>query len=1307
MKLYEHLLFRPLGKQFSYFSLILLIFSFLAATARAQDSVVWEQGYGYGAGGVADFGPSQKAGSTAYTLDQELADDINMVGTISRVDVHGYTSGFITPDVTSDYYYGLNIRFYAFGADQKPGALLAEYFISKTSVDFLYQSDGLGDLRVRLATPFQATGRHFVTVQAVLDPVMVPGNGGATQKWYWRSDNAVEPIREQGFYFRENSTAPWGRTEPNDGSRNLSMRLWGTRSQTLPPTISQISADTLPQAGRLKITGTNFGNTQGTSSVVINGATAIISYWSETQITAYISDQSTIGTGSVTVVTEGGSSNPKPITVQTRPGADGRVKWRFQADDSYIIGRPAVGTDGTIYSAGVDGHLYALTPNGGLKWIFRGSSPVMQSVTVGADNTAYFVGGNVVYALNPNGTLKWQIANPSGGAFVAGPNVGPDGNIYAVASLADPNNLQLGAITISPAGQVINNRPGYVEPRTQALYNREIVFGSNQFYFGGLNNVPFGTGGLEVFQLGGSYRLTISAAGGRQPAVAPDGTIYAIRGANTGSPERLGAFSPTDGGMLREILPTETYLTHPDIGADGTIYITHNLTTLSAYTPTGANLWNFDPVGSIYGSAVVNPQNTVVTTSGYDYAEPGVIYGVSNTGQSLWTVNLPAENGGFVRTISRAKFTLDGETVYYGTDVNSYAADVYSYLYAITATAAVPCSFSLTPASASYPYNGGTGNITATATNSTCAWTAASNVGWITVQTSGGSGNGTIAYTVTANPDFTPRTGTITIGGQTFTVTQAERTTTTTVNITYPTSGANYTLPTNLFVRADAATTVGTIARVEFYANDALIGTDASSPHQIAWNHVSAQNYTLVAKAFDQNGVATLSQPVAITVMPVPPPAPAPLPIPPPTLTSPTANQVFAAGESVIFSAVPGQSQYPVVRMEFYLDTTFLGSDNTAPYGFTLTSPAAGRYSVSARTVANTGARATSQPVDITVNSGSTPTPTETPTPSISGMVTYANSVGSPAQRLVSGVAVTGTGSSGVSTATGYPDGTYTLTGFGPGSYTVTLSKGGAANGSITSFDAAKIAQHTAGTATLTANQLVAADVSGNGSVTSFDAGQVARFAAGVAGQGSTGNWVFGPASRAYPSVTGSVAGENYSALLMGEVSGNWTNAPARPVGSGRSAKSIGIKLPTIIAQAGKAVTVPVSVQGIATKGVISYEFDLKFDPSVIQPDERPFDATRTVSRGLSVVTNEIEPGLLRVVVYGPMPIERDGVLVNLRFTAIGEPGSASPLAWEHIVLNEGSYEMTATDGRVQLSATALTRPNFERWASGMQGSPD
>jgi len=82
-----------------------------------------------------------------------------------------------------------------------------------------------------------------------------------------------------------------------------------------------------------------------------------------------------------------------------------------------------------------------------------------------------------------------------------------------------------------------------------------------------------------------------------------------------------------------------------------------------------------------------------------------------------------------------------------------------------------PCSYSLSPMSANFGSAGGSGNFAIT-TTAECAWNAVSNVPWISVvQPSGGSGNGTVNYTVAANSG-SARSGTLTIGGQTFTVNQ-------------------------------------------------------------------------------------------------------------------------------------------------------------------------------------------------------------------------------------------------------------------------------------------------------------------------------------------------------------------------------------------------------------------------------------------------------------------------------------------------------------------------------------------------------
>jgi hypothetical protein len=66
-----------------------------------------------------------------------------------------------------------------------------------------------------------------------------------------------------------------------------------------------------------------------------------------------------------------------------------------------------------------------------------------------------------------------------------------------------------------------------------------------------------------------------------------------------------------------------------------------------------------------------------------------------------------------------------------------------------------------------------------------CAWSAKSNVQWITITTAAsGTASGALSYTVAANTATTSRTGTMTIAGKTFTVTQAGQTMTISGKIT-------------------------------------------------------------------------------------------------------------------------------------------------------------------------------------------------------------------------------------------------------------------------------------------------------------------------------------------------------------------------------------------------------------------------------------------------------------------------------------------------------------------------------------------
>jgi Putative binding domain, N-terminal/Viral BACON domain len=87
--------------------------------------------------------------------------------------------------------------------------------------------------------------------------------------------------------------------------------------------------------------------------------------------------------------------------------------------------------------------------------------------------------------------------------------------------------------------------------------------------------------------------------------------------------------------------------------------------------------------------------------------------------------------------------------------------------------AAVPCSYSVTPTNVSIEPAGGTGTPISVSTLSGCAWTSASHVSWVTILSGASStGGGSVTYSVQPNTGAA-RNGTLTVAGQTVTISQA------------------------------------------------------------------------------------------------------------------------------------------------------------------------------------------------------------------------------------------------------------------------------------------------------------------------------------------------------------------------------------------------------------------------------------------------------------------------------------------------------------------------------------------------------
>ena len=164
-----------------------------------------------------------------------------------------------------------------------------------------------------------------------------------------------------------------------------------------------------------------------------------------------------------------------------------------------------------------------------------------------------------------------------------------------------------------------------------------------------------------------------------------------------------------------------------------------------------------------------------------------------------------------------------------------------------------------------------------------------------------------------------------------------------------------------------------------------------------------------------------------------------------------------------------------------------------------------------------------------------TPTPTPTPLVNISGNISYcSNPVLPPAPNVTLTVAGTTSGSTLSDSSGNYlfslPTG---------GNYTVTPSKAALAPGaaSINTADVIAAQRHYLNLAPLTGCRLTAADVNGSGTVDTIDVTAIQRFFLGAStGIGNVGKYHFNPVSRTYPGVTSDQAGQDYDALVLGDV---------------------------------------------------------------------------------------------------------------------------------------------------------------------------
>lgn len=86
------------------------------------------------------------------------------------------------------------------------------------------------------------------------------------------------------------------------------------------------------------------------------------------------------------------------------------------------------------------------------------------------------------------------------------------------------------------------------------------------------------------------------------------------------------------------------------------------------------------------------------------------------------------------------------------------------------------------------------------------------------------------------------------------------------VSITSPKNETEFTLSDKINIAVSATDEDGTISRVEFYAHNNLLGLVYAQPFIFDWSTATFGNFSITAKAYDNEGAVTVSEPVNIIV---------------------------------------------------------------------------------------------------------------------------------------------------------------------------------------------------------------------------------------------------------------------------------------------------------------------------------------------------------------------------------------------------------------------------------------------------------
>ena len=456
------------------------------------------------------------------------------------------------------------------------------------------------------------------------------------------------------------------------------------------------------------------------------------------------------------------------------------------ADGSEPVQPPVEGTDGnfygTTYSGGADGNgtVYMMTPQGTLTTIynFQGYDGVGPRGLLYETNGLFYgttqLGGaylldesnlccGTVFTITPQGTLTtiYSFTTLDGNTADSGLIPAGNGDFYGTTYGGGTTTVPYDGTNSDTIGDTVQNPPGTVYRITPqgtittlhsfagpdgANPGKEAVVGLNgNIYgttlFGGSND--YGT--IYTITPQGTFTSLYSFTNGLDGAFPKSQLIQGIDGnfygtaQNGGGPAGKKWCNVHGCGSAYMITPEGTLTVLHDFEGDPEPAHPGSLTMGIAGNYYGTSIYGgTDHEGTVY---MMTPEGAVTTLFQFDGTDG------------------EAPLGGLIQA---------GDGSFYGatTEGGKYGDGVIFRMVIDT-----NCAVTVDPTSFTVPAKGGPGKIAVKAVD--CNWAAASTDSFITISgTAGGSGDGTVDFTVAANTNRTSLSGSIDIAGQVVTVNQ-------------------------------------------------------------------------------------------------------------------------------------------------------------------------------------------------------------------------------------------------------------------------------------------------------------------------------------------------------------------------------------------------------------------------------------------------------------------------------------------------------------------------------------------------------